>query len=193
MWLRRWWSSTAAIAVVVDGGNGGIELMAPMAARSTVAAVDGVSNNGVFITISSNNNRHPHPHCPCPCPCPPLDKNWMAGWGACCDASHSLLPWLLLVAPSLSPLTGQRHQGRQLRRQTRLQCQYPWLGRGGTPRPHQRGATKTKTKTNTKTNTKIKTNTKTKTKNRINNSGGNVAASMPANSYARAATAAAAA
>jgi hypothetical protein len=47
----------AAIVVVVDGSNGGIEPMAPMAALSTVAAVDGGGNNGVSTTTSYEHNR----------------------------------------------------------------------------------------------------------------------------------------
>jgi hypothetical protein len=38
----------AAIAVIVDGSGSGIELIAPIAASSTVAAVDGSGDNGVF-------------------------------------------------------------------------------------------------------------------------------------------------
>jgi hypothetical protein len=67
----------AAIAVVIDGGGSGIEPTAPMVALSTVAAVDGSGNDGVFTTTSYNNDCHPCPHCPRPCP--PLDKDWMAG------------------------------------------------------------------------------------------------------------------
>ncbi len=40
-----------AIGVVVDGRGSGIEPMAPMSVSSTVAAVDGSGNNGVFTTI----------------------------------------------------------------------------------------------------------------------------------------------
>ncbi len=43
--------------VVVDGGGGGIELMAQMAVLSTVAAVDGGGNDGVFITASHDNHQ----------------------------------------------------------------------------------------------------------------------------------------
>jgi hypothetical protein len=71
-------------------------------ASSTVATVDGGGDNGIFTTASHDDYRHPHPHCPCP----PLDKNWTAGWRVHRDASHSLLPRLSLLAPSLSPLAG---------------------------------------------------------------------------------------
>jgi hypothetical protein len=54
-----------AIAVVVDGAGGGIELMVPMAASSAVAAVDGGGNDGVFTDASHDNDRHPRPHHPC--------------------------------------------------------------------------------------------------------------------------------
>jgi hypothetical protein len=50
------WSLMASIAVIVDGSSDGIELMAPMAASSTVAAVDGGSDNGIFTTPSHDNN-----------------------------------------------------------------------------------------------------------------------------------------
>jgi hypothetical protein len=40
----------AAITVVVDDGSSGIELTAPMTMSSTVAAVDGSGNNGIFTT-----------------------------------------------------------------------------------------------------------------------------------------------
>jgi hypothetical protein len=67
----------AAIAVVVDSGGGGIELAAPIVALSTVAAIDGGGNDGVFTNASHGNNRHPCPHCPCP----PSDEDWTAGGG----------------------------------------------------------------------------------------------------------------
>ncbi len=44
--------STAAIVVVIDGGGSRIEPTAPMAALSTVAAVDGGGKDGAFITAS---------------------------------------------------------------------------------------------------------------------------------------------
>jgi hypothetical protein len=66
------------IAVVVDSGGGGIEPTAPMAALSTVVAVNGSGDNGVFTNASHNKDRHLCPHHPRPCP--PLDKEWMAGW-----------------------------------------------------------------------------------------------------------------
>jgi hypothetical protein len=94
----------AVMAVVNNGGSGGIEPMVLMAASSTVAAVDAGSNVGVFTTASHDNNHHPCPHHPRPCP--PLDKDLMAGWRARRNASHLLLPQSLLLAPSLSPLTG---------------------------------------------------------------------------------------
>jgi hypothetical protein len=47
----------AAIAVVVAGGGSGIEPTAPMAVSSTVAAVDGSGDNGVFTTTSYDDNR----------------------------------------------------------------------------------------------------------------------------------------
>jgi hypothetical protein len=68
VWQRQWGSLMAAIAVVVDDGSGGIEPTAPMAASSTVAAVDGGSNDGVFTDASHDNNCHPCPHRPCPRP-----------------------------------------------------------------------------------------------------------------------------
>jgi hypothetical protein len=74
---RQWGSSTAAIAVIVDGGSSGIEPLAPMAALLTVAAVDGDGNDGIFTKASHDNNRHPCPHHPCPHP--PWDKDWTAG------------------------------------------------------------------------------------------------------------------
>ncbi len=67
VWQRQWRLSTAAIAVAVDSGSGGIEPMVPMAASSTVALVDGGSNNGVFTNTSHDNDCHPCPHCPHPC------------------------------------------------------------------------------------------------------------------------------
>jgi hypothetical protein len=108
VWQWQWWLLTSAIAVVINGGSSGIELMAPIAALPTVAAVDGGSNDGVFTTASHDDDRHPCPHCPCPCP--PLDKDQTAQWRVHCDASHLLLPCSLLLAPSLSPLVGRRHQ-----------------------------------------------------------------------------------
>ncbi len=100
-----------AIAVVVDGGGGGIEPTALMVVSLTMAVVDGGSNNGVFTTTSYNKDYHPCPHRPCLCP--PLDKDQMAGWRVCHDASHLLSPWLLLLVPSLSLLAGQWRQGQQ--------------------------------------------------------------------------------
>ena len=91
-----------AIAVIVNGGGGGIEPMAPMAVSLIVAAVDGGSNNSIFTNASHNNACHPHPHRPCP----PLDKDQMVEWRAHCDLSHSSFPRLLSLVPSLSPLTG---------------------------------------------------------------------------------------
>jgi hypothetical protein len=79
-------AAAMVVAVVVEGGNNGIEPMAPMAALLTVVAVDG-GNNGIFTSTSYDNDNHSHPHCPCPHPL--LDKEWMAGWRAGLDASHS--------------------------------------------------------------------------------------------------------
>jgi hypothetical protein len=62
---------TAAIAVVIDGGSGGLELTASMVALSTVAAVDGGGEDGIFITKSHNDDCHP---------CSPSDKDRTAGW-----------------------------------------------------------------------------------------------------------------
>ena len=81
-----------------------------------------------------NNDSHPHPHCPSPCF--PVEEDQTVGRRAGCDASLSLLPWSSLLVPSSSPLTGQWHQGRWRRRQTRPSCRYPRPGRGGTPQPH---------------------------------------------------------
>jgi hypothetical protein len=104
VWQRQWWLLMAAIAVIVDGSGGGIEPMALMAASSTVVAVDGDGNNGVFTTTSYDNDCHPCPHRPRPCP--PLEKDRTAGWMEHRDMSHLLLPWLSLLTPSLSPLAG---------------------------------------------------------------------------------------
>ncbi len=76
----------AAIAVVVDGGDDGIDSKAPMAVSLTIGAVDGGGNDGVFTTRYNNNYCHTHPHRPRPCPL--LDKDRMVGWRACYDASH---------------------------------------------------------------------------------------------------------
>jgi hypothetical protein len=65
------------VAVVVDSWGSAIEPTAPMAASSTVVAVDGSGNDGIFATTYYADNRHPHPHHPCPCP--PLDKEGTAG------------------------------------------------------------------------------------------------------------------
>jgi hypothetical protein len=67
----------AAIEVIVDGGDTGIEPTAPMAASLTVAAVDGGGNNGDLTPSYYDNDRHPHLHPPHPCPL--LDKDWTAG------------------------------------------------------------------------------------------------------------------
>ncbi len=56
VWQKQWWLSTVAIAVVVDGSNHGIEPTALMAALSTVAAVDGGGNDGIFTTTSYNHD-----------------------------------------------------------------------------------------------------------------------------------------
>ncbi len=56
----------AAIAVVVNGGNNGIDLTALMAALLTVTAVDGGGNNGIFTTRYFDSDRRPCRHCPCP-------------------------------------------------------------------------------------------------------------------------------
>ena len=65
-----------AIAVVINGSGGGIELTAPMVASLMVAAVDGGSDDGIFPTASHKDNRHHPPHRPRPCP--PLDEDQMA-------------------------------------------------------------------------------------------------------------------
>jgi hypothetical protein len=88
----------AAMAVVVNDGSGGIELAAPMAALSTVAAVNDSSDDGIFTTTSYNNNKHPCPHYPHPCL--PLDKEGTVGWRACRGASHLLTPRKSMVACS---------------------------------------------------------------------------------------------
>ncbi len=93
-----------AIAVIVNGGNNGIEPMATIAGLLTVAAVDGSGNNGIFTSSYYDNDRKPCPHCPCPCCL--SDKDHTVGWRACRDASHSLLPWSLSLASFLSPLMG---------------------------------------------------------------------------------------
>ncbi len=51
VWQRRWQSLRAVIVVIVDGGGGGIELTGPMAVSSTLAAVDGGGNDGVFTPL----------------------------------------------------------------------------------------------------------------------------------------------
>jgi hypothetical protein len=109
VWQLQWQTLLAEIAVVVNGGGSGIELMALMAALSMVAAVDGGGNDGVFTTPSYNDDHHPCPHGPCPCP--PLGKDRTAVWSARCNTSHLSLPWSSLLAPSLSPLARQWHQG----------------------------------------------------------------------------------
>ncbi len=43
-------------AVVVDGGSGGMEPMAPMAALLTAVAVDGGGGNGIVATAINDNN-----------------------------------------------------------------------------------------------------------------------------------------
>ncbi len=131
--------------------------MVLMAALSAVVVVDGSSNNGIFINASYNNDRHPRPYCPQPLPS--SDKEWTEGWRAHRDASHLSLSLFSSLASSLSPLTGQRCQLRQPRRQTRPSCQYPQPGRGRTLQPHWHGATKTKSKSKTKTKTKTKPTT----------------------------------
>jgi hypothetical protein len=87
VWQWRWWLLTAVIAVIVVSGSSGIEPTAPMAALSTLAVVDGSSNDGVFTTTSYDNDRNPCPHCPRPHP--PLDKDQTAGWRARRDASQN--------------------------------------------------------------------------------------------------------
>ncbi len=74
VWQWRWQSSTAAIAVVVDGSGGRIEPTVPTLASLTVVVVDGGRDDGVFTNASHDNDRHPCPHCPHP----PSDKDWMA-------------------------------------------------------------------------------------------------------------------
>ncbi len=75
VWQQQCWSLMAAIAVVINGGGGRIELTAPMAALLMVAGVDGSGNDGVFTTASHKDDCHPLPHHPHPPPCPPLDKD----------------------------------------------------------------------------------------------------------------------
>ncbi len=154
VWQQQLRTPATAIAIIVNGGSGGIESMVPMAPSLTVTAVDGSGNDGVFTTTSHNNNCQPPPHGPCPL----LDKDWTAGWRVRRDTSHSLLPRLLLLAPSLSPLARQWRQGRRPWQQTRPSHQYLRLGRDGTPRPHWHGATKTKTKQKQKQNQNQKQN-----------------------------------
>jgi hypothetical protein len=50
------------IAVIVDGGSGGIKPMAPMAASLTVAVVDADSDGGIFTAAFHDDAHHPHPH-----------------------------------------------------------------------------------------------------------------------------------
>jgi hypothetical protein len=88
----------AVIVNIVFGGGVGIEPMAPMVALSTVVAVDGGGNDGIFTTTSYGDDCHPCPHRPCPRP--PLDKNQTAGWRVRHDTSHSSLPWLSTLTPS---------------------------------------------------------------------------------------------
>ncbi len=79
-----------------------------------------------------------------PLPLPSLGQVSNAGWRSRCNTSHLLLPWLLLLAPSLSPLMGWWCQGWQPRQQTWLSCWYPRPERGRKPQPHRHGATKKK-------------------------------------------------
>jgi hypothetical protein len=116
VWQRRWQSSMAAIAVTVDGGGSGIEPIVLMVALLAVVVADGGGNNGIFTDASHHNDRHPCPHYPCP----PSDEDRTVGWRARCDASHLSSAHSLSLEPSLSPLMGQRLQGRQPRQQTRL-------------------------------------------------------------------------
>jgi hypothetical protein len=81
----------AAIAVVVDGGSGGIEPTAPMTVLLMVAAVDGGAEDGIFTTNSPIDDRHPRS---------PSEENHTAGWRVRRDASHLLWPQSLLLAPS---------------------------------------------------------------------------------------------
>ncbi len=45
-----------SIAVVVDGGSGGMEPTAPMGALLTAVAVDGNGGNGIVAATVDNNN-----------------------------------------------------------------------------------------------------------------------------------------
>ena len=83
---------------------------------------------------SNDNDIHPRPHLPSPHH--PSEGDRTAGWRARRDASHSSSPRSLLLAPSSSPLAGQRCRGRWPRQQTRPSRQYPQPGRGGTSQPH---------------------------------------------------------
>jgi hypothetical protein len=102
VWQRQWRSSTAAIAVVVDGSGNGIEPTVLILASLTVVVVDGGRDDGVFTNASHDNDRHPRPHRPHP----PLDKDWMVGWRVRRDASHLSSPRSSSLVSSLSPVTG---------------------------------------------------------------------------------------
>jgi hypothetical protein len=143
----------AAIAVVVDNGSGEIEPTAPIVASSTVAAVCGSSNDGAFTTASHDNNRHSYPHYPRPCPrpCPPLDKDWMAGWRVCHDASHFGVALVIVVgaiffSTGMAPRTTAAVKDKAI---TLISV----AGKRLETTTHQHGATKTNTKTKTKSTT----------------------------------------
>ncbi len=157
-----------ALAVIIDGRDGGIEPTVPIAALLTVVAVDGGSNNGIFTTASHNNDHHPVSHCPCPCP--PLDKDWIARWRAHRVVSHLLSPWSLFVG-AIFVSTRRMAVPRTLAAETD-EANVPISVAG------KRWNTMTPLVWSNK-------------KNKINYSGSNIATSALADSYARAATTAA--
>jgi hypothetical protein len=97
------------IAVILNGSSGGIELTALMAASSMVAAFDVSSKNGIF-TMAFHDDE-----CILALNAFAIALPWTRigrGDGGHVVMHHSLLPRLLWLAPSLSPLAGLRRQGQ---------------------------------------------------------------------------------
>jgi hypothetical protein len=145
-----------------------------MVALSTVAVVDGGSDNGIFTTSYYNNDHHPCPHCPCSCPL--LDKDQMAGWRVHRDASHAMVAIVDAIFVSTHGMTAPRTMAVA-------------TDEAATPIPT--AGKRWDTMTPSAWSNKIKNKNKNKNKNKIYNSGRNVTASMPADSYSYAAAAAA--
>jgi hypothetical protein len=158
----------AAIVVIVDNGNNGIDLMAPMVVLLTVVAVDGSGNNGVFTTSYYDNDRHPRPHCPRPRPL--LDKDQRQGGGRAVMClighCHGCPHWCHLCLYSQDD--GAKDDGHGDRR-------------GRNPNIH--GREEVGHHFPAVWSTKNKNINKNKNKNKINNSGGNVTASTPTDSF----------